>query len=222
MRCLLQTFGEILFVDGTYKLNKNNYPVILLIVTDQNRHSRVVGVAIIAFERQLVLKIIIDFFKSLNDTKVIKYVMIDKDLKEDNVLSEAFPNSRLLYCFWHVEKIFKRRYKTSQNFQLCKQMMLAETEEDFNSKKDEFLRLNAANQKELKYLRDNWLDCLEKWAKFKRHGLTLNLQETNNPCESINKQLKNTYKRHSKVSLAKCLDIILTYLKTTEFKIRRA
>ena len=27
--------------------------------------------------------------------------MIDKDLKEDAAISEAFPNAIILYCFWH-------------------------------------------------------------------------------------------------------------------------
>jgi len=162
MRNLIQTFGEILFVDGTYKLNKHNYPVILFIVTDQNRHSRIVGVAIIAFERQLVLKCILDFFKSLNETKVIKYIMIDKDLKEDNVLSEAIPHATLLYCFWHVEKIFIRRYKSKAIQQLCKEMMLAPSEQVFDEKKNELFSSFQNNQKELEYFNSNWLNCIEK------------------------------------------------------------
>jgi hypothetical protein len=38
-------------------------------------------------------------------------------------------------------------------------------------------------------------------AKFKRSGLPLNLQETNNPVEVINKQLKAFASKHSLNSL---------------------
>jgi hypothetical protein len=67
-----------------------------------------------------------------------------------------------------------------------KEMMLADTEPAFDKKLDEFRILEAGNSENLKYFESNWLNCIEKWAKFKRSGLPLNLQETNNPVEVIN------------------------------------
>jgi hypothetical protein len=37
--------------------------------------------------------------------------MIDKDLKEEAVVSETFPNAQILYCFWHNQNTFKKSLK---------------------------------------------------------------------------------------------------------------
>jgi hypothetical protein len=50
-------------------------------------------------------------------------------------------------------------------------MMLALTEEKFNEKLKEFNELEKNNSKNLEYLKDNWINCIEKWARFKRVGI---------------------------------------------------
>ena len=75
-------------------------------------------------------------------------------------------------------------------FECVKEMMLANTESDFNLKLEKFKRLETSNEN-LKYFEDNWLNCIEKWAKYKRSGLVLLLQETNNPVEVVHKQFKS-------------------------------
>jgi hypothetical protein len=47
MKNLFKTYGTVLFIVGTYKLNKQHFPVINFVVTDHNRKSRVVGFAIV-------------------------------------------------------------------------------------------------------------------------------------------------------------------------------
>lgn len=75
-----------------------------------------------------------------------------------------------------------------------------------------------ANQNNLDYFRNNWLNCLEKWAKFKRLGLPINLQETNNPVEIVNKQVKAFSKRGANSALADCLHDLFQYIKSTELQ----
>jgi hypothetical protein len=116
MRDLFQTYGNVLFVDGTYKLNKIDYPCIVLVVTDHNRQSRIVGFALVAFERQIIIDTVLDYFRQLNDTSHLKVVMIDKDLKEDSAVTKAFPNAQKLYCFWHNEKTFKKAFSNKKTF----------------------------------------------------------------------------------------------------------
>ena len=81
----------------------------------------------------------------------------------------------------------------------------------------EFNVLEKYNQDNLSYFEKNWLNCIDKWAKFKRFGLALNIQETNNPVEVVNKQFKHlSDKKHAQNSLAKCLASILSYIKSSE------
>ncbi|CAF0883235.1 unnamed protein product, partial [Brachionus calyciflorus] len=51
-----------------------------------------------SYEPISVMKIILDYFKVLNDSHHLKTVMIDKDLKEESVIKETFPNVQILYC----------------------------------------------------------------------------------------------------------------------------
>jgi hypothetical protein len=104
--------------------------------------------------------------------------MIDKDLKEDSAIAKAFPNARVLYCFWHNEKTFRKMFKNNAAFECVKSMMLTESEDEFNDKLDEFKQLESDNPTNLKYFEANWLNCIDKWAKFTRSGLPLNLQDS--------------------------------------------
>ena len=115
MRSLFKTYGTMLFIDFTYKLNHNNYPFIVFIVTDNNRNSRIVGFALVAYERISVMQIILNYFKTLNESQDLQVVMIDKDLKEETVIQETYPNVHILYCFWHVQNTFKKKFKNSFN-----------------------------------------------------------------------------------------------------------
>ena len=62
MKSLFKTYSTITFIDGTYSLNKENFPCINFVVTDHNRQSRVVAFAIAACERQIVIDIILNYF----------------------------------------------------------------------------------------------------------------------------------------------------------------
>jgi hypothetical protein len=96
-------------------------------------------------------------------------------------------------------------------------MMLALTEKEFIEKLEQFKELEKNNEKNLLYLQDNWLNCIEKWARFKRTGMRLNIQETNNPVEDVNHQVKQfSEDQHAKNSLAQCLTSTLKYVKSTE------
>ena len=73
----------------------------------------------------------LNYFEIQNETSSVKVAMIDKDLKEDSAIQKAFPEAQVLYCTWHNENTFKKHFK-GDTFECVKQMMLAETEEDFN------------------------------------------------------------------------------------------
>lgn len=140
MRRLFKTYGTLMFLDGTYQTNRNSYPCLIFVVTDHNRESRIVGFVLIAHERLVVMKAVMGFFKQLNDTSILKNVMIDKDLKEDSAISEAFPGVNVLYCFFHVENVFKKHFR-GETFTCVKEMMLAESEVKFNQKLNDFNNL---------------------------------------------------------------------------------
>lgn len=90
MKELYRKFGQILFIDGTYKLNRNNYPVYVIAVQDNHGNSQIIAIAITAYERIVSIRSIFDRFVSTNDISITKTIMIDKDLKEFAVLRVSF------------------------------------------------------------------------------------------------------------------------------------
>ena len=56
MKSLFKTYSSVTFIDGTYLLNQENFPVINFVVTDHNRQSRVVAFALVACERQITIR----------------------------------------------------------------------------------------------------------------------------------------------------------------------
>ena len=90
-------------------------------------------------------------------------------------------------------------------------MMLAETKTEFEAKLSDF----RESEKE------NWLNCVPKWAKYERVNLPLNLQETNNPVEVVNKQFKGFSNKHASNSIAVCCDSIFKYVRSTEINIEQ-
>ena len=61
-----------------------------------------------------------------------------------------------------------------------------------------------------KYFNENWANCLPKWVKYHRIGLHIGDNNTNNPVESVNNQLKHFIKLNSKISI--CLQQTLSYV----------
>lgn len=134
MKKLYSKYGSILFVDSTYKLNRNKYPCMIIAIQDQDRVSYIVAAALLAYERMELTDAIIKFFikenaKYINQTRLI---MIDKDLKEDKILKDNFPNAQLLFCFWHVQKIFKKNIKDPNLLDLLDKMMNSNSEDEWN------------------------------------------------------------------------------------------
>ena len=91
MKEMYERYPDALFVDTTYCLNNIKYPALAMVVQDKLGNSY--PVCIILLDKTVA-------------------ILIDKDLKEDEMLSKNFPNARILYCVWYVLKTFKKNYAT--------------------------------------------------------------------------------------------------------------
>ena len=203
MRATYAQYGTTLYIDGTYKLNKNDYTCTVWVVKDCHGHSQIVAFALMPVEREITLYSVCEFFKSTNNITKTQVIMIDKDLKEDRFLSESFPGARIVYCQWHVQEIFKKKVKNKQAFE---QLFLMQNVESVT----EFLQLQQSFNTEFEqfpclvsYYRKNWSNCLDKWAKSHLQGLPLYNDRTNNKVETVNGKIKHFVKKNS--SFYNCL-----------------
>jgi zinc finger SWIM domain-containing protein 3 len=128
MKEMYERYPDALFVDTTYCLNNIKYPALAMVVQDELGNSY--PVCIILLDKTVA-------------------ILIDKDLKEDEMLSKNFPNARILYCVWYVLKTFKKNYATgSKEKSLLKRMTYSLTEDEYNKNLNEFN--NVTNETGLK------------------------------------------------------------------------
>ena len=107
MKDLVQRFPDILFVDGTYKLNSEGYPLYPIMCQDSNGKGR--PVAYVKDESKESLTHAFHIFAKynqniLNQTQVL---MVDKDFNEINCLKTIFTKAKVLLCTFHVIKYIK-------------------------------------------------------------------------------------------------------------------
>jgi len=158
MKELYAKYGDTIFVDSTYKLNRNKYPCLVIAVHDNNNCTHIVATAILAYERKHLLDQVIDVFVTDNSAyvKKTKHIMIDKDLKEDDVLQLKFPDANLYYCYFHVQKIFDRNFKSDVT-EYATKIMLSDNEKEFNEHLQKFNSIATVTNK--LYFTENWLNC---------------------------------------------------------------
>lgn len=180
MKKLYAQYGEIIFVDGTYSLNKNNYQIYIIAIRDCNGNSQIVAFAIVAYERQLILDKFIELFINMNSVNVTKSIMIDKNRTEWNVLSKNIPHTDVFLCKFHCEQIFSGKIKNKQLLPILTRLLNCETNNEYQTAYDELIK--SIDFRDKKYLEDNWLnDTYEPmWIKFKRIGIITLDSDTNN------------------------------------------
>ena len=87
MKDIYNKYGEVVYVDSTYRINRDHYPCYVLVVRDNHGHSQIVAFPITAYEREASFSAIVSHFVSQNDISCwTKALMIDKDLIESKVL----------------------------------------------------------------------------------------------------------------------------------------
>lgn len=203
MKTMFAQYGEIIFVDGTYSLNKHNYSVYIIAVRDCNGNSQIVAFAIVAYERQLILDKFIELFVKMNSIEPTMAVMIDKDLTEWNVLTKYLPNASVFICKFHCEQTFKRSIKNKELIPILTRLVNCDTSDQYQTAYDDLVKTIDFRDKQ--YLENNWLNetYMPMWVKYKRLGKATLDSVTNNSVETLNKLIKQFVKK--KTTLANCL-----------------
>jgi hypothetical protein len=88
-----------------------------------------------AYEREILVKELLQFFVDKNDTTITKVVMIDKDLKEYRILKLKLPHVIVLFCNWHVSKTFLKRFKNKDLLDSLKEMQHSTDSVEFEAAK---------------------------------------------------------------------------------------
>ena len=109
MAQLFRKFPEIVLTDDIYNVNKAGMPLYSFMIEDGFGNGRVSFYAALAEESAECLELIIHSFKEVNPTSnEIRVIVIDKDFTEYKVLTNEFPQAKILFCQFQVVKCFNK------------------------------------------------------------------------------------------------------------------
>ncbi|XP_034253683.1 uncharacterized protein LOC117652699 [Thrips palmi] len=202
MRDTMRTYGRVLLLDHTYKVNKNKMPLTVLMTMDGDLEGRPVGYAFVANEQLVTVKAVMDVFKSaIGDEAAsrISSITVDKDYTEIKALAAVFPNAVIQLCDFHVSRTFNG--KTHQEDPRVKEIL---TSMRYCSQEDEFKDLETelrrvATEKFMTYFVKNWLSCPVAWSYRDRKVVANSGNATNNRLENLNGKIKNVVNSSSEL-----------------------
>ena len=216
---LFSKFPEVVLVDGTYNVNKAGMPLYSFMVEDGFGHGRVAFYAAVSEETAEQLETVVKAFKEANPaSNQIQVIVIDKDLTEQKVLSEAFPQAKILFCQFHVIKYFHKKVSDcdipkSDREELrskLRSLVYAASEAEYNKLKDDIV--NLANDDFNEYFESNWQNCKVMWVSYLRDEYLHLANTTNNRLECHHHKLKDLTSRSS--TLSEMFDHVLTFSLT--------
>lgn len=198
MQETLEKYPDILFVDGTYKVNIENYVLYTVMVQDGHERGRAVCYAFLRHETDEIVRAALEKFIHYNSFVVsaCKVVMTDKDLNEMNILRDLLPNSTLLLFAFHVINCLKDNVNKKAKTQkvevdaLVQKLIHCHSREEYSNNLAELKRVASdKSQKFYDYFIKNWDSCKEMWAHSYRQDVQT-LGNNTNRLESHNHKLK--------------------------------
>ncbi|XP_050038259.3 uncharacterized protein [Dermacentor andersoni] len=200
MREMFEKYPEVIFVDGTYKVNRENYVLYSILVEDGRGHGRCVCYAFVRNETTAVVRPMFEKFVDFNPFVIAacKVVMIDKDMNELRILSSLLPNSTILLCTWHVLNCLHRNVDEKAKAQgklllpILKELVYSQTLQEYYDKLPHLMQI--APKDFLAYYMQQWHSCRQMWVHAYRKELPTLGNNTNNRIESHNQKLKSFLK----------------------------
>lgn len=196
MRAAVQKFPEVLLMDSTYKINKNEMPVVVIQVMDGEGVGQTVAYGIVARETKQNLSNLLLHFVEVSGGEVVvektQCAVVDKDFAEIGAIRAVLPNAKVHICSVHTERNMKKAAKGDPNKEEAltsfRKMLYAEDDQEFQTNLKEFCSIAGKPLKD--YFINNWLNSKEAWClKDRALVKTLKIHSTNHT-ESENQTLK--------------------------------
>lgn len=163
----------------------------------------------------------------LDRFKLLRVVVVDKDLQEIRVLQSHFPEARILICLFHVIKYIKTVSRKPEYGKisaddhaaidhLIHNMIYAATptEYDENCASLQQLCLRLDFLPFFAYMEKNWHSCQEMWVMHRRAKLPHFKNHTSNRLENFFGKFKDGV--GGSTSMAKCVDTIIATARRRE------
>lgn len=209
--------------DATYKLTWEGMPILMLGVTDRDRHFHPLGISVCTYERTEDFKFI---FQAIKDGVKIFGVDLDPDhLISDasdairNAFIEIFGDWKLLIMCWaHMRRNVTKNIgslleNTSFKGEIISDIDLLQqcpNEVIFNKAVTLFRKKWKKEDKFIEYMDAQWLSTHRNWYE----GAALFTPSTNNALESFNLVIKKEITFRERLPLSRFLNVAKTAVET--------
>ena len=231
----LQLYGQLFHIDGTFKVNTENYLLYVIMVQNSNGEGRPVAYCWMKTENVENLEFLYSQILDLPDLPEVKVIIVDKDLTNLPVLKRYFPETIILLCTFHVIKwlksviakiVISSQLKNEIMFRI-KALVNAQSEEIYNENYKIFCDLCRENKLECEnkapleeYFYDNWHLNQIELVYYYRKSMTTWGTNTNNHLESFNQNVKISVNHHLHLtdSINEIIKITKEYLDNQPLK----
>ncbi|ETK81203.1 hypothetical protein L915_13284, partial [Phytophthora nicotianae] len=211
MRAMVESFPEVLQMDCTHKTNKYNYQLLSMVAMDQYGCGQPVQYSLLETNADWHMAKCLDHFKRANDSwRLVRIVIVDKDMREVEVIRQKLPEARVLLCHFHVIKWLHETIRKSSKYgpyeaavlnqlrHTITNMTYARSDEVYEEHRAEFksLSMRGGRQELWDYFEKNWDNCKDTWVMAYRMELPHFNNHTNNRVESLFSKVKQHLKGH--------------------------
>ncbi|XP_062081139.1 protein FAR-RED IMPAIRED RESPONSE 1-like [Humulus lupulus] len=185
-------FGEAIAFDSTYRTNKYNKPLKIVVGVNQHFETCVFGCALIVDETKDTYCWFLRVFLDCMGNKMLKVMLTDNDERIEFVVNKLLSDSTHRLCAWHLGNNATKNIKILEFNQGFYDLIYTYyTEEEFEEKWSELLArfgLRENSWCRTKYnTREQWSETYLRWVFY---GGMLTTQR----CESMNNQVKRFLK----------------------------
>ena len=111
----IQSHESIFHLDGTYKTNFNNFPLLSFGRSNINRKYYLIFLSLVSKEETEDYIRLFEAFKYLctafNINCIVKFIMQDACQSESAAASISYPSTIILMCYFHLKKNVRNRLK---------------------------------------------------------------------------------------------------------------
>jgi hypothetical protein len=220
-RLLMPPESFVLHIDGTYKLNTLDYPVLVIGVSDRARHFHLVAMFVVSQQVEPVLDAVLQSLRRLfgwvtGRELVVRYAMGDADQAQYNALVNAFgsnPHFQFLMCFFHVMENVEKHMKSLSSDDKASvvhdiyDLHFASDVETFSALRDEIIQRWWSKPELMRfaqYMCGQWL--YGRFSNWQAFWTECGYASTNNLVETFNQVLKRDYTLRRRLKMGTLLN----------------
>lgn len=111
---LLDTYGDVIYLDATHSINNRKCPNMIVLVADAHNHSHLVALFCLMHEAHDDIRVALEALRDFAPSWTPRAAVIDKSEAFRNAIVGVWPTCSIVLCRWHVlqavEKFCKSRF----------------------------------------------------------------------------------------------------------------